>query len=144
MRFAVPIAIVCLAAALLAGCGGSSGGGTGGSATGGETTGSTGGGQAGQAAESPSGASAPAGASARACPIDAAATAGLRVTAVSCGEGQRVVLGWRRGSGCAPAAGASQAGCSVRGYRCVATATDRGLSVSCARPGRSIAFTAKP
>jgi hypothetical protein len=136
MRLAVPIAIVCLAAALLAGCGGSSSS---------ETTGapaeSNGGGQA---SEPSSGGSAPAGASASACPVDVAGTSKLRVTAISCGAGQKVVLAWRRGSGCALAAGASQAGCSVRGYRCVATATDRGASVSCARPGRSLAFTAKP
>lgn len=137
MRFAAPIAIACLAAALLASCGGSSGGGS----TAGGSTEPSGGGQATQS--SSSGAKAPAGASAQACPIDVARTAGLRVTAVSCGEGQRVVLAWRRGSGCVPAPGGSQAGCEVRGYRCVATATDRGLSVSCARPGRSIAFTAK-
>ena len=134
MRFAAPIAIVCLAAALLGGCGGSSGSETGGPAP--ESSG-------GQATGSSSGASAPAGAGAHACPIDATGTVGLRVTAISCGEGQKVVLAWRRGAGCRPAGGASQAGCSVRGYRCVATATDRGLSVDCARPGRSLAFTAK-
>ncbi|HVO52984.1 MAG TPA: hypothetical protein VMT37_01075 [Solirubrobacterales bacterium] len=135
MRSAVPIAIVCLAAALLAGCGGSGGGKTSGGAT--EST-------AGAAAtESTGGASAPAGASAQACPIDADGTIGLRVTAVSCGEGQKVVLAWGRGSNCTPAPGASQTGCNVRGYRCIATATDRGFSVDCSRPGRSVAFTAK-
>ena len=128
MRFAAPLAIVALAAALLAGCGSSSDGSDGAGST---------------AAPKGSGSSAPAGASARACAVDASGASGLRVTAVSCGKGQKTVLAWQRNGSCKPAAGGSQAGCSVSGYRCVATATDRGLAVSCARPGHSIAFTAK-
>jgi hypothetical protein len=31
----------------------------------------------------------------------------------------------------------------VRGYRCIGTATDRGLAVSCSRPGRAVAFTVR-
>lgn len=128
MRFATPIAIAVLAAALLAGCGSSS--------DGPDEAGST-------AAPKASDSSAPAGASAHACAIDADRTSGLRVTGVSCGRGLKTVIAWRRDASCGPAAGGSQAGCTVGGYRCIATATDRGLSVSCSRPGRSIAFTAK-
>jgi hypothetical protein len=36
--------------------------------------------------------------------------------------------------------GASRWGCSVDPYRCQAVVTDRGWSVSCARPGRSVDF----
>jgi hypothetical protein len=126
MRFATPLAIAALAAGLLAGCGSSS-----------DEAGST-------TAPSKAGdSSAPVGASAQACAIDAGGASGLRVTAVSCGEGQKTAIAWQRDAGCRPAAGGSQAGCTAAGYRCVATATDRGLAVSCARPGRSIAFTAK-
>jgi hypothetical protein len=125
MRFATPLAIAALAAALLAGCGSSS-----------DEAGST-------AAPKASDSSAPAGASAQACAINAGGASGLRVTAVSCGKGQKTVIAWQRDPGCKPAAGGSQAGCTVAGYRCIATATDRGLAVSCARPGHSIAFTAK-
>lgn len=125
MRLATPLAIAALAAALLAGCGSSS-----------DEAGST-------TAPKAGGSGAPAGASAHACAIDAGGASGLRVTAVSCGKGQKAALAWQRDAGCRPAAGGSQAGCTVAGYRCIATATDRGLAVSCSRPGRSIAFTAK-
>jgi len=36
--------------------------------------------------------------------------------------------------------GASRWGCSIPSYRCQAVVTDRGWSVSCSRPGRSVAF----
>ncbi len=124
-----------LAAALLAGCGGSS-------STSSTSGGSTSGAGAAKAKGSSTG-TAPAGASAKACALDAAGTAGLRVTGVSCGKGQKVVLAWRRGPGCELAAGASRGGCKASGYTCEMTATERGVAVSCARPGRSIAFTAK-
>lgn len=128
MRFAAPLTIVALAAALLAGCGSSSDGSDGAGST---------------AAPKAGGSSAPAGASAHACAIDAGGASGLRVTAVSCGKGQKTAIAWQRDASCKPATGGSQAGCTVAGYRCIATATDRGLAVSCARPGHAIAFTAK-
>ncbi len=128
MRFAAPLAIAALAATLVAGCGSSS--------EGSDEAGST-------AAPKANGAGAPAGASAHACAIDAGGASGLRVTAVSCGKGQKTVIAWQREASCKPPAGGSRAGCTVAGYRCIATATDRGLAVSCARPGHSIAFTAR-
>lgn len=115
-----------LAAALLGGCGGSSPGS------------SSGGGEPGA-----SGSTAPAGASAKVCVLNAGGAEGLRATGISCGEAQRVAIGWRRGAGCEPAAGASRASCSVRSYRCLATSTARGYSVGCSRPGRSLAFTVR-
>jgi hypothetical protein len=40
--------------------------------------------------------------------------------------------------------GASRWGCSIESYRCQAVVTDRGWSVSCSRPGRSVAFVVRP
>jgi hypothetical protein len=37
--------------------------------------------------------------------------------------------------------GASRWGCSVGAYRCQGVVSGRGLSVSCAKPGRSLSFT---
>jgi hypothetical protein len=51
---------------------------------------------------------------------------------------------WEAKPDCAHPRGASRWGCSVGPYRCQAVVTDRGWSVSCAKPGRSIAFTAPP
>jgi hypothetical protein len=48
---------------------------------------------------------------------------------------------WEGEPSCAHPQGASRWGCSVAPYRCQAVVTDRGWSVDCARPGRSIAFT---
>jgi len=45
---------------------------------------------------------------------------------------------------CKPPGGASRWGCSVGSYRCQGVVTDRGWSVSCAKPGRSIAFRVRP
>ena len=121
MRLRVPLLILALAA-LLGGCGGSSGGGS-------EST----------AEPRTETSTAPAGASARACALDAGGIEGLRVTEVSCGRAQRVALAWRASDACAKTG--SRSACSVRSYRCLATATGRGWSVSCARKGESVAFT---
>jgi hypothetical protein len=40
--------------------------------------------------------------------------------------------------------GASRWGCSVDPYRCQAVVTDRGWSVSCSEPGRSVSFLIRP
>lgn len=45
---------------------------------------------------------------------------------------------------CQPPEGASRWGCSVGVYRCQGVVTGRGWSVSCAKPGRSIAFRVRP
>lgn len=134
MRLATPLAIVVLAVALLAGCGSSSS-----SPAGSTSTGSTGS-SAAPRAKTPS---APVGASAQSCAINANGVSGLRVTVISCGAGQKTVIAWQRDAACKPVADGSQAGCTVGAYRCIATTTDRGLSVSCAKPGRSLAFIAK-
>lgn len=51
---------------------------------------------------------------------------------------------WEESPGCAHPAGASRWGCSVGPYRCQAVVVDRGWSVDCAKPGRSISFTVPP
>lgn len=48
---------------------------------------------------------------------------------------------WVASPTCKHPHGASRWGCSVGPYRCQAVVTDRGWSVDCAKPGRSIAFT---
>lgn len=48
---------------------------------------------------------------------------------------------WEESPDCVHPQGASRWGCSVGPYRCQAVVTDRGWSVDCAKPGRSIAFT---
>lgn len=45
---------------------------------------------------------------------------------------------------CRPPEGASRWGCTVGAYRCQGVVTDRGWSVSCSKPGRSIAFRVRP
>ncbi|HVQ57963.1 MAG TPA: hypothetical protein VMS60_03555 [Solirubrobacterales bacterium] len=127
MRLAVPIAIVALAAALLAGCGGSTGDES-------ASTGST-------ATPGASGSTAPAGASAQACSAKAAGVRDIRVTGLSCEQGELTIAAWQRLGPCRPAAGASRSGCRAGPYRCLSVMTGRGRNVSCSRPGRSVVFT---
>jgi hypothetical protein len=119
---------VALAAAAVGGCG------------------SSGGGSSSEQAKGSSGASpatAPAGASAQACSGAVRGIATLRVAGVGCAIGRGVVAFWSNKAACAGTAGASRVSCTVEEYRCLGAATDRGIAVSCARPGRSISFVAK-
>jgi hypothetical protein len=88
---------------------------------------------------------APAGAAAQSCgKTTVAGTSSTRVTGVGCDTGRGIVAAWAGKAGCAPAAGASRSSCSLRdGYRCLAATTERGVVVSCARPGASVAFLAR-
>lgn len=123
MRLATLIAIVLLAAAALVGCGSDEepAAGGGGAETAGEAT-------------------APPGAEALACPPHAADAEQLRATGVSCPRARELMFRWQGLERCAPPAGASRVGCTIDDYRCQATVADRGVSVSCAKPGRSVAF----
>lgn len=47
---------------------------------------------------------------------------------------------WEHTSDCDRPPGASRWGCSIGSYRCQAVVVERGWSVSCARPGESVAF----
>lgn len=128
MRRLAPLAALALATALLVGCGGSS-----------PDEAGTGGGAQPHGSASPT----PAGATARHCRSGKAGVTGLTATGTTCTEARHLMLGWTHSSACRPAEGASRAGCPALSYRCLATATDRGWSVGCAKPGRSIAFTAR-
>jgi hypothetical protein len=57
---------------------------------------------------------------------------------------ERVRSAWERSGSCARPPGASRWGCSVGSYRCQGVVTGRGWSVSCAKPGDSIAFRIQP
>ena len=75
---------------------------------------------------------------------DAPADAGaLRVSGVDCATGREVVTGWTAKNACAAPVNASRTSCTVGDYRCLGTATRRGLAVSCARAGHSISFVVK-
>jgi len=129
MRLAVPFAIAVFAVALLAGCGGSDESGSASST---------------EPAPKAKSSNAPAGASAQECNGGAGAKVKLRATGIPCSVAVGLTKAWKQGEGCAPATGASRSSCEiVGGYRCLSVVTERGVSVSCARPGRSIAFTAK-
>jgi hypothetical protein len=88
---------------------------------------------------------APPGATARSCgETTVAGTEDLRVTGIGCNVGRGIVAAWRGQPGCSPGQDASRSSCTVYGeYRCLAAGTDRGIAVSCARPGGSAAFIAK-
>lgn len=87
---------------------------------------------------------APPGASARSCEGTVAGTGQLRVTGIGCDVGRGVVAVWANKPACSSPADASRFSCSVYdGYRCLGAATERGIAVSCARPGSSVAFVAK-
>jgi hypothetical protein len=51
---------------------------------------------------------------------------------------------WEHASDCDRPSGASRWGCTIGSYRCQAVVVGRGWSVSCARPGDSVAFTVRP
>jgi hypothetical protein len=63
-----------------------------------------------------------------------------RAVGVGCAESREIVAAWTRKQACAARPGSSRSACAVSGYRCQATATQRGLAVDCARLGRSISF----
>ena len=89
--------------------------------------------------------SAPPGASVRSCgDTTVAGTEQLRVTGAGCDVGRGVAAEWANRPACSGPAGASRFSCTVHGdYRCLGAAGERGIAVSCARPGSSVAFLAQ-
>jgi len=85
----------------------------------------------------------PVGATAQDCAAAVAGISRLRVTGVDCPAGQDVVVGWDEKGSCRAPAGASRVSCNVGDYRCLGAAAERGLAISCARPGHSVSFVAK-
>jgi hypothetical protein len=134
---------VCVCAALLVvGCGGGSNGGSNTTAPegGGATSGAQGEAGAPKKATAPN---APAGSKVAVCETGAAGVEALHASALDCGLARRVVGQWSRNRDCALGAGDSRGSCSLRGFRCQATRTDRGTTVSCARPGGDVSFVMK-
>lgn len=87
---------------------------------------------------------APPGASAQSCEGTVAGTGQLRVTGIGCDVGRGVVAAWADKPSCSPGGEASRVSCTAQSdYRCLGAATDRGIAVSCARPGSSVAFLAR-
>jgi hypothetical protein len=127
VRLAISLTLLALSAGLLIGCGSSDQG---------TSPGST-------APPQTDGAQAPAGASTESCPLNAGGATGLRASGVSCGKAQKIAITWGRSSACTGEPDASRTSCTVGSYRCLGTRTAAGLAVSCSRPGRAIAFTAK-
>jgi hypothetical protein len=67
----------------------------------------------------------------------------LRATAIGCDRARQAMNSWQREPSCALPAGASRGSCLTRSYRCQSVRVDRGIAVSCARPGESVAFIAR-
>jgi hypothetical protein len=128
---ALAATLVC-AALLAAGCGGGSSGGS-------DTTAPPTRGGAPKKATAPN---APAGSKVVACEEGAAGIEGLRATAVDCDTADRVMRRWASHRSCALPEGASRGSCALGPFRCQAVSADRGVAVSCARPGGDIAFIA--
>ncbi|HVY78351.1 MAG TPA: hypothetical protein VG898_07590 [Solirubrobacterales bacterium] len=100
-------------------------------------------GSTGVMSEGGAGASAPAGSAVRTCRVAIAGIPTARASGVGCARARGVVSAWSGARRCAEPRGGSRVACSAGGLRCLGTATDRGLAVSCAGPGRSVAFLAK-
>jgi hypothetical protein len=131
MRILGAVPAILLVTLALAGCGSSSD----------ETTGSN---PPANSSPAPARPEAPAGSTAAVCKGSAAAGGELRVTGVSCEMARQVAAGWFKDGACAGAPGASRTSCHLGAFTCLGAATDRGIAVTCAAPGRSLSFVAKP
>jgi hypothetical protein len=131
MRILGAVPAVLLIALAMAGCGSSST----------ETTGSN---PPASSSTAPTRPQAPAGSTVDVCKSSAAAGRELRVTGVSCETARQVAAGWFKDGACAGTSGASRTSCRLGAFTCLGTATDRGIVVGCAAPGRSLSFVAKP
>jgi hypothetical protein len=86
---------------------------------------------------------APRGAAAQACTGRVAGAGRLRASGINCATAQRIAASCNDKTACRTPSGAARTSCSVENYRCLGTATERGLAVSCAAAGGSISFIAK-
>jgi hypothetical protein len=66
----------------------------------------------------------------------------LKAVGLDCGAALAVAREWSAEAGCEVPAGASRSACGLRDWRCLSVRSTRGIAVSCARRGRSIAFFA--
>jgi hypothetical protein len=139
----LPLAVAATVVAL-AGCGSSSEGTQTVGAPGTGTTAPPANGAAEPPAQTSTTPQAPTGVRARRCTgVSAAAKGEVRVTGVSCAEGASTVTAWRRDKGCSSPSSASRTSCKVHGLTCLGAVTDRGIAVTCAGPGHSIAFVGR-
>ena len=83
---------------------------------------------------------APVGVRADRCGEGATGDGEVRVTGVSCELGRELVAGWYKDSACSAPEGASRTSCKLGEFSCLGAVTDRGVAVTCAAPGRSVAF----
>jgi hypothetical protein len=83
---------------------------------------------------------APIGVRAERCGGGTASGGEVRVTGVSCELGRSLVAGWYKDSACSAPKGASRTSCRLGRFTCLGAVTDRGVAVTCAAPGRSVAF----
>ena len=121
-------ALAIVVAVITAGCGSSSD----------ETTGA-GGTTSSPAATSTTGQEAPVGVRAKSCG-GTGSSGEVRVTGVSCELGRSLVAGWYKDSACSAPKGASRTSCRLGKFTCLGAVTGRGIAVTCAGPGRSVAF----
>lgn len=85
----------------------------------------------------------PAGSRVEVCEGAIAGVGRVRASGTGCAIARGIVASWDNKVACGAAANGSRASCSVENYRCLGAATERGLAVTCARPGSSISFVAK-
>jgi hypothetical protein len=82
---------------------------------------------------------APIGVRAKSCD-GAGASSEVRVTGVSCDLGRTLVAGWYKNDDCSAPGSASRTSCRLGKFICLGAVTDHGVAVTCAAPGRSVAF----
>jgi len=83
---------------------------------------------------------APQGARAQRCDRGAGAGVEIRVTGVSCSVGRDLVADWHAESSCWSPPGASRTSCRLGRLTCLGANSGRGIAVTCAGLGRSVAF----
>jgi hypothetical protein len=81
---------------------------------------------------------APVGVRADRCGEGATSGGEIRVTGVSCKFGRAIVAGWYKDSACSE--GTSRTSCKLGSLICLGAVSDRGVAVTCAGTGRSVAF----
>jgi hypothetical protein len=130
LSVATAFAVLVAAALLVTGCGGSGSEGSNSTAPPGTA----------KKATAPN---APAGSKVVVCEAGGAGTAQLRATAIDCDTARMTMQQWEGTEACSLGDDDSRGSCSVGAFRCQAVKVDRGLSVSCAKPGGDVAFIAK-
>jgi hypothetical protein len=135
---ATVLAVLAAAALLVAGCGGSGSEGSSSTAPQGGAAQEGGAGEGG--AKKATAPNAPAGSKVIFCSDGAMQR---RATALDCGPARTTMQHWESSHACGLGDGDSRGSCSLGGFRCQEVKVDRGVAVSCAKPGADVAFIAK-